>query len=194
MFEESRQREVDYLKMLKRERDPQKVLYPGSGFDQTIREIFGKKRCVYISLSDSDYYFENNPPDVIADYRFNPFPDNTFDMIYIHGTPIITTIQAVPEFTRVLKFGGVIVGALDYSLPNQEKLISALKNQESLVDISTLKYSRVMSLKYHLMLTEDVLMVVDKKNYQVAVKMGFSTKVFGHKIVAFEKRYAGADN
>ena len=45
----------------------------------------------------------------IADFRHSPFRDNFFDATLIFGTPVESTAEAIDEFVRVTKLGGLIV-------------------------------------------------------------------------------------
>lgn len=182
-YKKARVRQRELLEYIKEKFHPDKIFYPGSGMDQLPRDVFGKEHCTYSSLTESPNYFEKDPPDIIADYRENPFPDEIFDLVYIHDPPLTWYTQAQSELIRVLKIDGMIVFAsTGYSLEIQEEIIKALTARGDLREITPDNFKQAefissSSMGHH----------VNGKVFQFARKSGISSFHSGQRLAVFKK-------
>lgn len=181
----AKKRELDFLRHIKTVLKPDKILYPGSGFDQIPREVFGSEKCVYTSLRESENYFKKGiAPNIVADYGENPFPPSTFDMIYLHDPPYDTLQKAIPELARVLKEGGIFVLASDsYNITEQENIINAINTSGAFEDITPSGFKKTEFINYSAQ-----EMIVKKEVYDLAVRAGKKSEVNGQRLAILQKR------
>lgn len=111
-IEREGQRRKDFLEWAKETFHSRNIYYPGSGWDQLPKKIFGEDAVVHLSLEEiRGGYFRKlgSGHKVKGDFRESPFKDEAFDAVYICGTPPKITIGAVGEFYRILKNDGVLL-------------------------------------------------------------------------------------
>lgn len=118
----------EILKYLADEYDIKTFYYPGSGFHQTPKRALGIDKVVHLSLETDctllpgGGYFGllGKGIKVKGDYRYSPFKDKSFDAVFIYGTPLASTMEALWDYRRVVKDGGLIivggVGDKDFEL------------------------------------------------------------------------------
>lgn len=128
---------VDFYENLNKFFPEGKMYYPGSGADPIPFKAFGE-RVVYGSLRESDYFSmlknPNTPKPIIyaesikqtknldklkavyADIYRSPFPDKSFKLITINGSPVKFDESLVSELDRLLSDGGAIVVEDDQDL------------------------------------------------------------------------------
>lgn len=113
-----------FLKWVEQFYRPQKIYYPGSGFDRLPKAVFGENRVTHLSLEETGKvllkgdkrkkvggYFSKlgSGKKVEGDFLHSPFKDESFDMVLVHDTPFDATEGGLVEFWRVLRAGGVLV-------------------------------------------------------------------------------------
>lgn len=108
------QKRYAFLHWVKKTIDPQKIYYPGSGWDKIPKIVFGKNKIFHLSLEenkDVGGYFPRlgNSIKIQGNFLESPFRDETFDLIIIHNSPYEVTVQGLSEFYRVLKTDGLLV-------------------------------------------------------------------------------------
>ena len=139
-------REIELLHYLKNVCGVKSMYYPGSGGDSLPKKVFGDK-CVNGTLSPNDSpMILNNSQDIFADYRNNPFPNKSFDAVYLHclaGQTDILEKGALPEISRIVKENGLIVW-VDDSMPSlQSKYLQKIR-ELGLKDITPAKFSELV--------------------------------------------------
>lgn len=99
------------LKWIDQEFNPQKILYPASGFDRVPKIAFGKKRVVHTSL-EKKYLAELGEEIKVAANNSNlPFKSSTFNLILLLDSSFEIIGYQRDEILRVLKKGGLLVFA-----------------------------------------------------------------------------------
>lgn len=107
---ESRAGRREYLGWFGACNQPSQVCYMGSGFDSVLRDALPHSTVVNISKGESDYFARlRGRTNILADFHDSPFSANQFDAVYVHESPIETTLTALSEFHRVVKPGGHLV-------------------------------------------------------------------------------------
>lgn len=132
----------NFLKWVDREFNPERVLYPASGFDKLPKAVFGENRVLHTSLeefntgvADAAYFPElGSGAKVTADNASLPFADGSFNAITIFGIPENVPSQ-FQEFERVLKNGGIIT----FTRQTHEMIADgeAEKDEETLSQLSS---------------------------------------------------------
>lgn len=139
-------RELELLHYLKDTCGVEKIYYPGSGGDPLPKKVFGEN-CINGTLSqvDSQMILQNSQ-NIFADYRKNPFPNNSFDAIYLHGLAgqeDLLEIGALSEITRIIKDNGLIVW-VDEAIPSlQSKYLQKIKELR-LKDVTPKIFSEIV--------------------------------------------------
>lgn len=118
----NRERKLEeLLKYLDKEYDIKTFYYPGSGWHKTPKKVLGKDKVVHISL-ETDLERWGKPGyfaklgegiKVKGDYRYSPFKDKSFDAVFIYGTPLASTIEALQEYRRVTAKDGLVIVVRD---------------------------------------------------------------------------------
>ena len=92
------------------------MYYPGSGWDSIPKDTLGVERVVHLSLEEIEGgYFKKlgHGINIVGDFRNSPFCSNVFDATLIYGIPPDAVLEAIPEFRRVTKIGGLIIVATE---------------------------------------------------------------------------------
>lgn len=120
----------EFLQWVKDTYNPLKVYYAGSGWDKLPREILGEDVIVHLSLEETrgqqsqHGYFPKlgSGHKVEGNFLQSPFRKESFDAVYIHNTPPGITIEAFPEFLRVLKEGGILLIDIENAIWHEDAL------------------------------------------------------------------------
>lgn len=113
---------------------PRRVLYPGSGADKIPRRVFGD-RVVSVSREDTAYY--RREMNVQANMFVNPFPNDAFDMVYMHDIREILAGKPKEELVRVLKDKGLLVLVDEGTDEEFGELVEGFTEKNKLVDITS---------------------------------------------------------
>ena len=122
-----------FLKEFNEKYKPETVYYPGSGFHKTPRKVFGDDKVVHLIDNAWYKYLATGGLFIFGDYRYTQFPDNYFDATFIWGSPLETTLEAIPDFLRVTKNRGKIIGGKQQY---DKQIHTALAEQQQLEEIA----------------------------------------------------------
>jgi hypothetical protein len=113
-MEKYEKRREHFLEWAQKTYNIRRVYYPGSGADRLPKETLGEKIVVHLSKEENKSvggYFPRLGSGLKVEGNFlqTPFKDGSFDVVYIHDTPIKTTAEGLEEFARVLKNDGALL-------------------------------------------------------------------------------------
>lgn len=128
VMDDYRKSSYSFFRWIKAEFNPDKVLYPASGFDQMPKIALGEERVVHTSLEEyepgeeKERYFEilGKGKKVIADNVVLPFPESTFQAVFLLDSAFMLVREQRDEFIRVLEEGGIIILTKDVLVDDTE--------------------------------------------------------------------------
>ncbi len=104
-----------FLSWINKTEQPARILYAGSGSDPLPKFVFGEDKVIHTSLEqynkveDKKYFPELGTGNKVVAENQLPFPESSFEVALLLGLPEEIIGDQIPEATRTLKPGGLIV-------------------------------------------------------------------------------------
>lgn len=143
VMQDAREGTFSFLSWINKTTNPQRVLYPASGFDKIPKLAFGEDKVVHTSLEnnrdkDEQRYYDKLGPGlkVIADNAALPFADDTFQAICLLDSQEEIIGEDLEKYTRILTPGGLIILSKNNVLNPEDNRVEAYAQETSLEQVS----------------------------------------------------------